>query len=163
MENWRNYLQEEQFNLDILLESDQLDEGFKSWLRNTALAAIMGGAALGAPGIAMAAPSAGNASLPKSAQELGLDKATHQEIIADKIADAIMKAIKADKVKLKTASEMNSKRFQKVFMKMSTQVFNNLGRFSKLKDIETAAEKVVSQSNDLNPNSLVNKVKKTSK
>ena len=74
-----------------------------------------------------------------------------------------MKAIKADKVKLKTASEMNSKRFQKVFMKMSTQVFNNLGRFSKLKDIETAAEKVVSQSNDLNPNSLVNKVKKTSK
>ena len=163
MENWRNYLQEEQFDLEVLLESEKLDEGFKSWLRNAALAAIMGGAALGAPGMAMSAPSAGDASLPQSAQELGLDKAAHQEIIAQKIADAIMAAIKGDKVKLKTAAEMDTKEFKKVFMKLSDQVFNNLGRFSKPEDITAAAEKVVSLSNDLNPNSLTNKVKKVSK
>lgn len=163
MENWRNYLQEEQFDLEVLLESEQLDEGFKSWLRNAALAAIMGGAALGVPGMAMAAPSAGDASLPQSAQELGLDKASHQELIAEKIADAIMAAIKGDKVKLKTAAEMDKEEFKKVFMKLTDQTFNNLGRFSKLEDITAAAEKVVSLSNDLNPNSLTNKVNKTSK
>lgn len=165
MENWRNYLQEEQFDLEVLLESEQLDEGFKSWLRNAALAAIMGGAALGAPGMAMAAPSAGDASLPQSAQELGLDKASaaHHTIIAEKIADAIMAAIKADKVKLDTAAQMDKEEFKKVFMKLTDQTFNNLGRFSKLEDITAAAEKVVSLSNDLNPNSLTNKVKKASK
>ena len=163
MENWRNYLQEEQFDLEVLLESEQLDEGFKSWLRNAAMAAIMAGSALGVPGMAMAAPSAGDASLPQSAQELGLDKVSHQELIAEKIADALMAAIKADKTKLKTAAEMESARFKKVFMKLSTQTFNNLGRFSKPEDITAAAEKVVSLSNDLNPDSLKNKVMKTSK
>ena len=163
MENWRNYLLEESFDLEALLEPEQLDEGLKSYLRNLALAAIMGGAALGVPGMAMAAPSAGNASLPQSAQELGLDKASHQDLIAEKIADAIMAAIKGDKAKLNTAAQMDKEEFKKVFMKLSYQTFNNLGRFSKLEDITAAAEKVVSLSNDLNPNSLTNKVKKAPK
>lgn len=159
MENWRKYANQKDLNMEMILESDVIDEGFKDFLKKAAFAGIMSGAALGA-GSVEAAPFSQDTSLSTVARETGLDKLNPDQvdIIAEKIGDQIFKAIKSSRGASRMASEMSKEEFGKLITKLSNQVYGQLDRFVKSdEEIEAIAVKVVQNSNSLRFGSIKNR------
>ena len=157
MENWRSYLQEEQqIDIMMLLESDQIDENFRKYLRNLAMGAVMAGAIAGNAGKAVAAPSEYGrqpVSIEQVTAKTELYKGQDQKLIGAKIGDAILTAIKSKEERVKAAVEIGRKNFTNVMQELAAQAYSRLDSFMKLDDINAAAEEVVKRSNALDMNS----------
>jgi len=85
-----------------------------------------------------------------------------QTALMNKVYDAVIAEIKADKKKLAMARKLK-KDLSPVIQKLVEQAWNNLKSMSATdEEISAAAKKVVSKSNDLNSNSIKNRARSKS-
>lgn len=162
MENWRQYVNESDGDLDL----EELDEGIKDMLRKAGMIGAFGAAALGAGG-AEAKPFSQDTTLPQNAREVGLTKYDSEHIvhIKKKIQEQVAIAIKKlpgrkdQLMKLdngKKASEGNPAPL--LLGKLFKQIEKALPTFvSSDEEIYKIAEDIVERNLDLNPLSIKNR------
>ena len=94
---------------------------------------------------------------------LGFSIANEEEKIQDALRDAIFKALKADRVKMKLlvrANKQQAGKSRQIVNKLIVQAANKARKmpqkFFKMEDIQAIALNTINASNDLKPSSIAN-------